>query len=132
DLDGASSTFVNDQAVIEHRMKPGDILRIGKSLLRLQRDEAGRPGVASRQIPVVSPRSVPHVAPAAVVPVVAPRPVPQVTPALANPGNTMPLGVRPTVVARPMPQLAPPLTPTGGLPDRLEELAGTTLGHFEL
>src|SRR5947209_6100957 len=74
DLDGASSTFVNDQIVTEYRMKPGDILRIGKSLLRLQKDEAGRPAVASRPIPVVSPRSIPHVAPAVVAPVVVPRP----------------------------------------------------------
>lgn len=132
DLDGASSTFVNDQVVTEHRMKPGDILRIGKSLLRLQRDEAGRPAVASRPIPVVSPRSVPHARPAAVVPVVSPRPAPQATPSLTHPGNTTPLAVAPTVVGRPMPQVALPLTPAGSLPDRLEELAGTTLGHFEL
>src|SRR5207244_968662 len=92
DLDGASSTFVNDQAITEHRMKPGDILRIGKSLLRLQRDEAGRPGVSPRPIPVVSPRSVPQVAPAVVTPVVAPRPV---------------VATRPVVAARPVPQVTP-------------------------
>ena len=127
DLDGASSTFVNDQVVTEHRMKPGDILRVGQSLLRLQRDEAGRPVVGSRPIPVVSPRSVPHVAPAIVAPVVLARPVPQV-----NPAVTMTPAATPVVLPRSVPQLAPAATSPVNLPDRLDELTGTTLGHFEI
>src|SRR5207253_1639954 len=116
DLDGASSTFVNDQVVTEHRMKPGDILRIGKSLLRLQKDEAGRPAVASRPIPVVSPRSIPHVAPAVVAPVVVPRPIPQVTPAATTLSNANPAGATPLVLPRPV----LPVTPStpGSLLDR--------------
>jgi serine/threonine-protein kinase len=132
DLDGASSTFVNDQVITEHRMKLGDILRIGKSLLRLQKDEAGRPAVASRPIPVVSPRSVPHVTPAVVTPMVVARPVPQVTPGLTTAGKATPVPGVPLALSSTLPQVTPAATIPVNLPDRLDELTGTTLGHFEL
>ena len=102
DLDGTSSTFVNDTVINEHRMKPGDVLRIGKSQLRLQKEGD------ARSVPVAGPRPIP-------VPTV--RPVPVSAPRV------------PIVMPRPIPQVA---TAAVGLPGRLEELTGTTLGHFEI
>jgi len=125
DLDGTSSTFVNDQAVNEQTMKLGDTLRIGQSLLRFQREQVGRAAP-----PTVMPTLV-----------VSPKPVPVVS---VRPVSRAASGVATRVTALTKVdeknQSAALLLRTGEgaggrdpLPsDRLNELAGTTLGHFEL
>jgi pSer/pThr/pTyr-binding forkhead associated (FHA) protein len=120
DLDGTASTFVNELAVDEYRMKAGDVLRVGKSQLKLQKQETVIPGaiVGPRPIPVVTARPVPQVTPARAIPTVAPRPVPQVVPRSSPLAST--LSVKGQTEG------------TVNLPCRLEELSGTTLGHFEI
>lgn len=136
DLDGTASTFVNDQAVNEHTMKLGDTLRIGQSLLRFQKEQVGRgaPPTVTPTI-VVNPRPVPV------------APVRPVAPARVAKDDSRLPGVAPVspLVRRTPPDtavvsstraeemLAASALPATPLPaDRLNELAGTTLGHFEL
>jgi eukaryotic-like serine/threonine-protein kinase len=97
DLDGANATFVNEQAINECRMKPGDVLRIGQSRLQLQMENVGRP------VAVATPQSIP---------VVTPQPVVSAVATLAAQE-----GMAPSLLSG---------------PDRLLELIGTTLGHFEI
>lgn len=136
DLDGTSSTFVNDQVVNEHTMKPGDMLRMGQTLLRFQKEQVGR-GAPQTVTPtiVVSPRPIP-VAPVRTVAQVRgarnDSRSPYVTPGSprARPPSLDTAVVVPTR-AEEMRQACPlPATPLPA--DRLNELAGTTLGHFEL
>jgi hypothetical protein len=125
DLDGNSSTFVNDQAINEQAMALGDTLRVGQSVLRFQREQMGRV-----VIPTVLPTAV--VAPKP-VPTAAVRPVARAASAVATPV------VAPTRVdeKQASQMRAARIGEVAGgkaaLPgDRLNELAGTTLGHFEL
>jgi serine/threonine-protein kinase len=132
DLDGSSSTFVNDQAIEEHRMKPGDTLRIGQSLLRFQKEQVGRVIPTVAPTVVVSPKAVP------VAPV---RPVPEKRGAKSDPAPSPPSPARrPSTLEtsvnastrvdemHPAAELPIPRLPA----DRLNELAGSTLGHFTL
>jgi serine/threonine-protein kinase len=122
DLDGASSTLVNGNAINEHRMKPGDVLGIGKSQLRLQKEQIVRSAAVAnpRPIPVVTARPVPLAA--RPMPQIAARPMPQ---AAAVPRI-------PVVAPRVVPEAEANASTSVSLPDRLEELSGTTLGHFEI
>jgi hypothetical protein len=125
DLDGSLSTFVNEQAVNEQAMMLGDTLRIGQSVLRFQKEHAGR-FVPPTVVPalVATPKVVP------VAPVrTAPRPPSAVPTIVAGPTR-----IEEKSVSTLSP--APPSLATGVKtslpPDRLNELAGSTLGHFEL
>jgi serine/threonine protein kinase len=41
DFDSAGGTFVNDQRITKHRLKPGDVIRIGQTQLAFHDDNAG-------------------------------------------------------------------------------------------
>jgi serine/threonine protein kinase len=132
DLDGTSTTFVNDQVVELHAMKPGDTLRIGQSLLRFQKEQVGRPIPTVAPTVVVSPKSVP------VAPV---RPVPERrevrTGSAPSPSSSV-LRRSPSETSVTAPTRIEEMDSVSRLPiprlpaDRLNELAGSTLGHFSL
>jgi pSer/pThr/pTyr-binding forkhead associated (FHA) protein len=136
DLDGTSSTFVNDQVVNEHTMKPGDTLRLGQTLLRFQKEQVGK-GVPPTVVPtiVVNPRPVPVAPVRAVVPARGARDnskLPCVTPVSPS-ARRIPPDTAVVSSTRAEEMLAASALPSVPLPaDRLNELAGTTLGHFEL
>jgi pSer/pThr/pTyr-binding forkhead associated (FHA) protein len=141
DLDGSSSTIVNNEAITEHTMKPGDMLRLGQTLLRFQKEQVGR-GVAATVTPtlVVSPKPVPVAPVQTLAEGQGVRPIP-VSPRVApvSPGRPKAVDRPPTLeTAVVSPTRVDEIRTASALPerllppDRLNELAGTTLGHFEL
>jgi hypothetical protein len=129
DLDSASGVFVNDSRVRSQALRPGDVVRIGTTLLRLESDDladqstlAPPPGparvpsapIAAKAVPPPPAKAAPPLPPAK-----GPPPVPR-----ASPAATAPL----------MPAIAAPLVPAIATPAQppLYNLVGQTLSHFHL
>ncbi|MBK8599068.1 MAG: RDD family protein [Holophagales bacterium] len=114
DNNSANGTWVNGQSVTEQRLKPGDQIRVGKTLFEIQGvyDPEGTAlldvqgmGMAMKAAPAPAP------APSVPVPVAAPAPPPP-APRPAAPVYDPPTTPDPVPMRRP----APPPTPVPGPP----------------
>jgi hypothetical protein len=113
DLNSVGGMFVNDNRVSTQPLRPGDVIRIGSSLLRL---ELGDLADQATLAPPVGP------VPAGVAP--APF-VPQV------PSRVPVAPVAPVAAAVPLVPIPPPLSAVPTLPP-LYELSGQALSHFQI
>jgi hypothetical protein len=120
DLDSASGVFVNDARVRSQAIRPGDVIRVGSTLLRLEWEDL------ADQATLAPPAEMPLARPVPAAPAAPPlaRPVAAAPPPPARPGAgaTLP----------PAPPAAPPrpAAPSPLAQPPLYHLVGQTLGHF--
>src|SRR4051794_41334354 len=83
DLGSSGGTYVNDRRVGEHGLRPGDVIRIGNTRLRLEEDLADQATLVppGRQPPPSEPDEIPFAEP-----VLAPAPPPNQPARPVNPG----------------------------------------------
>ena len=152
DLNSVGGTLVNDRAVTEQILEPGDIIRIGETRLRFQRvDVADQntlpPEVPGPHIPMALPLDTPpppRLAPPRATPpprlepepvppleqLPAAIPIPEAAPAAAPPPEALPAAI-------PAPEGPPAVIPVQTalklLPgERLAELAGSIIHCFQI
>jgi hypothetical protein len=118
DSGSAGGTYVNGQQAREQQLRPGDIIQVGET--RLQLEEAGMSDMATIPPPdLVKPGPSLRPKPIAAAPPPPPIPVPQAPrPVTAT---------APPAPATAAPAAAPPLPA-----ERLQELAGSKLSHYEI